>query len=617
MLLDVFLPFKLSGLSSITQSLVSQRQCVYLAFLVFGFSRLDVCSSLCGGRITVSSGVIKSPVYSITSSFSCKWVITAKSYQKISLTFTSFSVTMGFTDSSCDVDYVEIIDGNDSLGKYCNSWNQYPKSAITSKTNSITLVFKTNDSLDKKQSTFEATFKTFCGGWLTGSKGEIISPNYPGPYPVPQYCSWKIQVPKDSVIRFFFLEFNLARTSKCNMDYVRAIDGLNSTSRLIGHFCADRTPPKTLRSTSNSLMLEFKSFKPTSVGGFHFYYEAEPHCGGVLRGNTGSFTSPGYGTQIHITSIHECVWTIEVPDKMLISVVFASFDVKDMKSSPTTCADDYVEILDGSGSTATSMGRYCGRHVTNPPTVRSTKNTMMIRLHLSTDSGKGFFATYTAVDPKNPYDKCAEASDELLYKCTNGNYIQCQWKCDGTDDCGDNSDEQNCATSKTKKKKSNKITSYLVILVSITGTAVLIALVIFIIDRLRKKRRSQATNRRRRRRRARLRALDGDLRDATSPPPTYDFAVSISSCCDTTSNPPTYDESMTPQSTSDSTEITGVSSQTENTEVELSGDNQEETSACQTNDNQQVLETHDQEIEVECISLGESPPSSDTSPLIV
>ena len=34
--------------------------------------------------------------------------------------------------------------------------------------------------------------------------------------------------------------------------------------------------------------------------------------------------------------------------------------------------------------------------------------------------------------------------DNGKYQCNNNKCINASWKCDGEDDCGDNSDEQNC-----------------------------------------------------------------------------------------------------------------------------------------------------------------------------
>ena len=33
---------------------------------------------------------------------------------------------------------------------------------------------------------------------------------------------------------------------------------------------------------------------------------------------------------------------------------------------------------------------------------------------------------------------------QLKFQCDNGNCIDTIWKCDNTDDCGDNSDEKSC-----------------------------------------------------------------------------------------------------------------------------------------------------------------------------
>lgn len=49
------------------------------------------------------------------------------------------------------------------------------------------------------------------------------------------------------------------------------------------------------------------------------------------------------------------------------------------------------------------------------------------------------FLSYPAQDPE-----FRKVCDEFSFQCQNGVCISVVWKCDGTDDCGDYSDEASC-----------------------------------------------------------------------------------------------------------------------------------------------------------------------------
>ncbi len=108
----------------------------------------------CDAILTAANGTITSPNYpaKYENNLNCSTKITVAAGKIIFLNFTAFSLEI---DSYCPYDYVEIIDGSSSV-KYCG----HP-SAITSKTNELTIRFKTDSSV--VQTGFSATYSTIDG----------------------------------------------------------------------------------------------------------------------------------------------------------------------------------------------------------------------------------------------------------------------------------------------------------------------------------------------------------------------------------------------------------------------------------------------------------------------
>lgn len=502
----------------------------------------DASSINCGTTKTDSSGQIHSPNYPLQypTEKECSWTIKMSEFQKIVLVFEIFNLEPTQSNrTGCDNsgDYVEVYENSlELIGRYCAGAENIPPRQITSEGHILRVVFKSdNRSISGFGGGFRAIYSS-CGGYFTESSASLSSPNYPVRFPVDVTCQWQIRVPTDYVIELRFNDFNMDGKYPCNVDYVKVMDGLNSNNTEIGHFCSTRLPGKyAIRSTGNTMSVEFKSYKESNSRGFFAHYKRVPHCTGFLKSDYGRFTSPGYPGPRKID--RNCNWLITVSEGKIVSLMFDFFEVDSMTSTFSTsgdCSQDYVDVFDGTGDNDKSLGRFCT--VNNKPVgmVRSSGRQMLVRLKTSfQNQGKGFLASYYGVDPENSFEGCEVFHNQLLFTCKNGKKIQCQLKCDGTNDCPDASDERHCKTLAVPATKTNNdIRNYIIVILSVTGTALAVVCIGFIIDRMRTKRTARPRRRRQRRRRARIStADDAPLTDEpSSPPPPYEFAADGRAC---------------------------------------------------------------------------------------
>ena len=59
-----------------------------------------------------------------------------------------------------------------------------------------------------------------CGGNFTSPTGNIVSKNYPEPYPAHSDCTWKITVETGRTVELTFTDFAVEGHSTCNYDNV-------------------------------------------------------------------------------------------------------------------------------------------------------------------------------------------------------------------------------------------------------------------------------------------------------------------------------------------------------------------------------------------------------------
>ncbi|KAH9505479.1 hypothetical protein Btru_057418 [Bulinus truncatus] len=95
---------------------------------------------------------------------------------------------------------------------------------------------------------------------LSNTTGEIKSPQYSSYYYYINNanCSWKITAEKNQVISLWFTEFTTDTYNNCQNDYLKVYDGMNESSRLIGHYCGSGVP-SVIRSSGDHMYIVFRS----------------------------------------------------------------------------------------------------------------------------------------------------------------------------------------------------------------------------------------------------------------------------------------------------------------------------------------------------------------------
>ncbi|XP_078679071.1 uncharacterized protein LOC144914751 isoform X1 [Branchiostoma floridae x Branchiostoma belcheri] len=171
-------------------------------------------------------------------------------------------------------------------------------------------------------------------------------------------------------------------------------------------------------------------------------------CGGVLSGNEGTFSSPGFFERIPYSVNTDCVWSLRVSPTLVPQITFNTFKLEE-GPTPGDCPFDYVRIFDGEWpdgkfkSVTMNRGKtkdkLCGEVV---PGTNVTGDSYILTIIFSSDKGttrEGFDASYTTVD-RAPLS-CGVGEKP----CSDGALcVSMARRCDGQFDCWDKSDEKDC-----------------------------------------------------------------------------------------------------------------------------------------------------------------------------
>ncbi|KAM9451667.1 ST14 transmembrane serine protease matriptase b [Clarias gariepinus] len=304
-----------------------------------------------------------------------------------------------------------------------------------------------------------------------GGAGIIQSPGFPNSsYTANTYIEWQLRADPNHRIQLEFTVIDLE--NDCQNDFIRLYDSLVPSENQVmaekcGYYAYEQEyKKKVFLSSGNVMLVTLVTNGENHFPGFSANYSQVPAeikgCGGKLTGMNGTFTSPGFPSSYPPRI--QCFWNINVPEGKHIIINFKKFALSEQGLSPNNCTNDYLEI---------NGNRMCGKKFENIPLIIKTHTTDIRFISDLSFVEEGFSAGFEAIYPTDRcpdkfhcendacinqklrcdgYDDCGDLSDEKNCAC-NESYIKCNngfckpkyWLCDRVNDCGDNTDEENCA----------------------------------------------------------------------------------------------------------------------------------------------------------------------------
>ncbi|KAM9312412.1 uncharacterized protein PAF06_010357 [Gastrophryne carolinensis] len=259
---------------------------------------------LCGGEITGDSGYVASegfPNY-YPPNKKCVWKITVPDGHVVILSFRLLDME---ADPSCRYDYLNIYNGHSEtdqrLSRVCGTFRP---GAVMSTGPHMMLEMVSDEGTAGRgflawysAGAPHLTDDVYCGGKLDKPQGTISSPNWPKTnYPSGVSCSWHVVAPKQQVIEVSFGKMDIEEDSRCRYDYLAVYNGGQTDSNnQIGKFCGD-TPPETVYSDSNELLLQFVSDLSVTAGGFEVTYRMKDISEVPKKGSESKATSSNVST---------------------------------------------------------------------------------------------------------------------------------------------------------------------------------------------------------------------------------------------------------------------------------------------------------------------------------
>ncbi|CAC5421655.1 unnamed protein product [Mytilus coruscus] len=273
----------------------------------------------------------------------------------------------------------------------------------------------------------------------TGTITNLTSPLYPDRYPLNSLCTWTTKPLPGNKTASVYVTVN-----KVDLRDGNNVKVMNKGKPLSYYTGSELLPDTVARVTDNttasivfdSSIMNNGTGLQTPGYGFSLSYRFL-ECGASLSAENGTLSSL---TDIP-TNATECIWVITVPPttgKTGVNIISFKVDIKGVAKWQN------LELRDGGRATSPLLNHDLS--MTKSLSFLTRYNVLWIHYRIKT-TGDDIMS-----DTKFSFKLSFKTySCDIKHQCRNGVCLHPDWKCNGVDDCDDNTDEADCITSSKDK----------------------------------------------------------------------------------------------------------------------------------------------------------------------
>ncbi|CAL1544201.1 unnamed protein product [Lymnaea stagnalis] len=224
-----------------------------------------------------------------------------------------------------------------------------------------------------------------CNAATNNPSGQIVSHDYPYNYPNYELCMWTLRGTSNVYYVISISYMDIEYSYNCSLDSLKIYDVKPNGNTQLAMFCNGKDTSKHIvATTSNSMLVVFKTDHSVQGRGFSGYYRSFAYNATITEPRRGYIASPGYPLKYPGNSYFS--WTITGTPGSFISLIILNLSIENTY--------EHINIYDGDNINTRTLAHMDSNSVSQPVFMSTGSSLHIVFRSDSSFEYSGLLASY-------------------------------------------------------------------------------------------------------------------------------------------------------------------------------------------------------------------------------